>query len=849
MRKILVMMSTLVLIWWLSPGDLYAATTYDKTIMIYMNGSDLESEYYAASADLLEILAPALPDNVALVILTGGTLDWHTDEYGLPSIPTQTLQSWQVVNHQLKAVKTYPLASMGEAATLSDFVVDVVKTFPAKTNELILWNHGAGSVYGYGADELFDYDSLLLSELQVALNSIYKQLGRKLDLVGFDACLMASYEVAHSLAPYVRYLVASEELEPGHGWDYEAFLKFVSNKPLASPLEDGKAIMAGFAAQSSDYGTREAMTVSLLNLDKTAGLKTSLESLFAKMLELMKDESQLNKLLLARLKAESYGESNPASNIPDSDMVDIAHLISLLPDDYQREAAGVQSVLDSLVITAYQASYKPNANGISIYYPARDKDTMAYAPDVFSKLGLGPNHRLFLSEISNLLLTSQKDLSLEQETQTLLPDGFDQIGEGAIGGNDDYYHISISQTQMAEVAEIYTLFGRMDYEDDIQYLGRDLIDQGAVLDNNTVIGTTIHSWIKLNGYLAPLYYESQDSSGVMTYYIPIILNGVDADLIVLFSEAYPNGTILGARRLDGDHENIYNRSLLAIYPDDVITLIYEYDIYDAYDDYYYYDGWYEVYTFSPSNGLKLSWEALTDGYYTYCFEIVDLYGNRYFTDWISYHQEAMSGYNTIDPTIWANLLQESGSTAGLLYPWTDQASQPSTWAQPYVETAYNNGLTVPEALKDFRDNIDRELFCELVVKMVEASLGSELTITDQAVFLDTSSEAIQKAYSAGIVTGYGNGLFGPEDPITREQLMVMFDRALEMIASTKLSVTIPETDFADQGLISDWAIDSVALMVYYDLVSGVGNNLLAPKDPATIEQAIKLVNGVYEFVQ
>jgi hypothetical protein len=44
----------------------------------------------------------------------------------------------------------------------------------------------------------------------------------KLDIIGFDACLMAMYEVGSTLAPYGRYLLASELLEPGHGWDYSA---------------------------------------------------------------------------------------------------------------------------------------------------------------------------------------------------------------------------------------------------------------------------------------------------------------------------------------------------------------------------------------------------------------------------------------------------------------------------------------------------------------------------------------------------------------------------------------------------------------------------------------------------
>jgi hypothetical protein len=47
------------------------------------------------------------------------------------------------------------------------------------------------------------------------------QTSYKLDIIGFDACLMAMYEVAAALAPYSKFLLGSELLEPGSGWDYK----------------------------------------------------------------------------------------------------------------------------------------------------------------------------------------------------------------------------------------------------------------------------------------------------------------------------------------------------------------------------------------------------------------------------------------------------------------------------------------------------------------------------------------------------------------------------------------------------------------------------------------------------
>ena len=74
-----------------------------------------------------------------------------------------------------------------------------------------------------GGDESSDYDSLSLAEIDEALATGLDGAGvDRLDLLGFDACLMATYEVASTLAPRADLLLASQEFEPGHGWDYTA---------------------------------------------------------------------------------------------------------------------------------------------------------------------------------------------------------------------------------------------------------------------------------------------------------------------------------------------------------------------------------------------------------------------------------------------------------------------------------------------------------------------------------------------------------------------------------------------------------------------------------------------------
>ena len=81
-----------------------------------------------------------------------------------------------------------------------------------------MWDHGGGSVSGFGYDENNpdEEDTLTLKEIKKAL----KNIDEKLEFIGFDACLMSNFELAYTIKDKAKYLIASEETEPGTGWYY-----------------------------------------------------------------------------------------------------------------------------------------------------------------------------------------------------------------------------------------------------------------------------------------------------------------------------------------------------------------------------------------------------------------------------------------------------------------------------------------------------------------------------------------------------------------------------------------------------------------------------------------------------
>lgn len=220
------------------------------TVLIYMCGSNLESDYAnqtsiydeythqyyehdgigLAVSDIMEILSvPNQPNDVNIVIQTGGSTKWTTRtyaNYGSENISSSYNQRWHVSNGKIvKDWESTKYASMGEADTLKSFLTYGLTSYPAEKTALILWNHG-GALGGVCNDDKSG-DVLYAEEVSEAVSgalSAKGMAGQKLEWVGYDACLMGLQDVALVNAQYFNYMIASEELENGYGWDYETWV-------------------------------------------------------------------------------------------------------------------------------------------------------------------------------------------------------------------------------------------------------------------------------------------------------------------------------------------------------------------------------------------------------------------------------------------------------------------------------------------------------------------------------------------------------------------------------------------------------------------------------------------------
>jgi len=645
----------------------------EVTIMVYMCGTDLESKYGMGTSDLQEMLGADLGDNVNLVVYTGGCKQWKNNV-----VSSSDNQIYQVVDGKLKVLdKDAGEVAMTDPDTLGDFIKYCDKKFPANRNMLIFWDHGGGSISGYGYDEKFArVGSMDLAEI----NSTLKEAGVIFDFVGFDACLMATLETALMLAPYADYMIASEETEPGVGWYYTDWLTALGENTSMPTIEIGKNIVDDFVDTCAKKCQGQKTTLSVVDLAELE--KTVPEELaaFAKSTsELMKD-NEYKTVSDARYNTREFAQSNGI------DQVDLAHLAQNLGTEEGKELA---EALLSAVKYNRTSSNMTNAYGLSIYFPYKKASSVDQAVDTYAAIGMDSEYAHCIQEFASMEVSGQ---AVTGGTSSALPSllgsllggaagstsnsgsdmvsqmlgsflsgqlsnivGMDKsntafLGERAMSDDamaqylsDNYFDaanlmwtenaagqrvLSLSEEQWSLV---HTLELNMFYDD-----GEGFIDLG--LDNvfdfdetGALIGDTDRTWLAINGQPVAYYYMDTVDDGTnytITGYVPALLNGERVELMLVFDNANPYGYIAGARPVyvAGETETVAKG----------MTEINVGDTLDFLCDYYSYEGEYQDSYFLGeqmvvTEHMEISNVDVGEGKVRVTYRFTDIYNQQYWT--------------------------------------------------------------------------------------------------------------------------------------------------------------------------------------------------------------------------
>ena len=379
------------------------------TLMFYMDSdNNLEAPQME---DLEEMMAVGTTAKVNLIALIDRNPKGETpDDRGYTNravggIPNWTTAKYVVIEKgKLREMSDWGEINMGDPANLKKFLDMTTKQFPAKHYGVIFGDHGA-SWPGILSDESADGDGIDMTELSAVLKD-YSAARGKLDLIGFDACLMANFEVARTVAPFAKTMVGSEELEPGNGWNYTPLLTKLNQAPDMDSFALGRAVVdtyRDFYFAPAEREHSSFVTLSVIDLSKIDALANAISDLAIANQGLIKGGGKPNliKIAQARSKADEFGKHGNESAF-NFDIVNYAENIKAQSPDAAKTADAVIAATKAAVVYKINGPTHARANGLSIYFPSK-KETLLTSGYEKNPFFLSFKWPVLLGEIFGLL--------------------------------------------------------------------------------------------------------------------------------------------------------------------------------------------------------------------------------------------------------------------------------------------------------------------------------------------------------------------------------------------------------------------------------------------------------------
>jgi len=606
----------------------------EATIMVYLCGTDLESRSKMATSDLKEMLDAEISEDINLLVYTGGCKQWQNN-----LVSSENNQIWKIEDGDMVCLEeNLGNLPMTDPDTLSSFIQWCASNFPANRNSLIFWDHGGGSVSGFGYDEKNAYmGSMTLAQIDKAL----ADGGVQFDFVGFDACLMATAENALMLSKYADYMIASEETEPGIGWYYTNWLTKYSRNTSMPTIEIGKNIIDDFIDTCGRKCSGQSTTLSIVDL---AELETTVPENLAEFsidtCDLIK-EQEYALVSNARSNAREFGSSSKI------DQVDLVHLAKNMGTEEGEKLA--RAILDCVKYNR-TSSNMTNSYGLSIYFPFRKAHMVDRAVATYEEIGLEEEYsrciQAFASmevegqamsggttsplsslidvlgnfdggTIGNQMLTGVSNIGKEVVGQ-LLKDFLSGSVQNIVGltlENTNFLNGRVlNEEEMTEyfnshsldaeklqwtdelgkkvmVLEeeqwklVQTLYANMFYDDGTGYIDLGLDNVYEFDEKGSLLAPEEATWIAINSQPVAYYHENTVDDGEnysITGRVPVLHNGERAELVLEFTNENPNGNVVGVRRvyIEGETQTLA-KTMNAVQAGDVIDFVCDYYSYDG----------------------------------------------------------------------------------------------------------------------------------------------------------------------------------------------------------------------------------------------------------------------------
>ncbi len=618
------------------------------TVMMYMCGTDLQSD---CVRDIYEMCSVSLPETVTVAVQAGGAAEWDDEDL----MPEAINRFSVAADGAVENLHALPGSSMGDKDTLLSFISWAAESFPADRYMLVLWDHGGGSVSGICFDETADFDSLTIHEINDALYEYTSEHPDfHFDIIGCDACLMATYELAAHLSPYATYMVASEELEPSLGWNYLGWLGRLAEEPDMPSAELAKTIADSFMEACLDDNPNDFLSQSVVYLPAVPSLVEQMEAYAAHLYQAL-DNGRLSEISRARHRMYAFGSFDNES----SDQVDLMAFLEATRHIAPEAAELVEKAYGKAVYYSTGTETFDYLSGLSILLPNDNTDELMEDFDAYACMERMPNYSHLIGKYTALLSGHQYNFQMQPPVQVTPPQaaalegmlstaflpGMTYPGHeetwpdtSVLGEKPAYaYTMNLKAEELQNLSLVEGLLF-MDASDGENSIFVELgAMQNAAINWQTgeIISAFDGKWPMLEDQLVVIY-DQIHSPDLRRSVVPVTLNGTAGYLALVFTRAQPEGVIVGFSAGYDEH-SVPTRGLRQLKEGDVIVPTYPMLYEDA--DGELADSRFEGDPITVgSRPPVFSFESLegSESRYLYCFRLTDIFGQTQLSDMIDF---------------------------------------------------------------------------------------------------------------------------------------------------------------------------------------------------------------------
>ncbi len=283
-------------------------------------------------------------------------------------------------NIRSRVVEDMGPVNMSDPGTLSDFIKFGMKKYPAKHYALIISDHG--EAWKGAVEDESHHGWMTTPQIRQGIMDAQKETGNKLDVLGFDACLMANTEVAHELRDTATYLVASQEVEGANGWPYTPLLDPDKLEMMDEALKQKANITPRLLSEAiveigkTDQDTLP--TLSAVDLSKVENLTRATDN-FAQALI----DTDTSGALLQKMSASTENFTGFKDHYHFASK--IARSFRVKDKALKESARAVMEAVKDAVIAEQHSENYPNANGLTLEIPTYGPARKGYHELAFAK--------------------------------------------------------------------------------------------------------------------------------------------------------------------------------------------------------------------------------------------------------------------------------------------------------------------------------------------------------------------------------------------------------------------------------------------------------------------------------